>query len=113
MHDPLRAKAKVVTFTALAFLMGLGMASGLGWTSVSHAMPAITHGTTSVSPEAVQPALDLSEAFTNLAEAVTPSVVRIETRRPRTETPASTIARCPTPSYFAASSRACRTGRSR
>lgn len=83
MYDPLRAKAKVVVYTAIAFLFGLGVASGLGWTSVSHAMPAITT-TPQVSPEAVQPALDLSAAFTNLAEAVTPAVVRIETRRPRT-----------------------------
>jgi len=85
MYDPLRAKAKVVMYAAIAFLFGLGVASGLGWTSVSHAMPAITTAP-QVSREAVQPALDLSEAFTNLAEAVTPAVVRIETRRPRTAT---------------------------
>lgn len=85
MYDPLRAKAKVVLFTAVAFLFGLGVASGLGWTSVSNAMPTITTAP-QVSREAVQPALDLSEAFTNLAEAVTPAVVRIETRRPRTTT---------------------------
>jgi len=86
MYDPLRSKAKVVLYVTVAFLFGLGVASGLGWTSVSHAMPAITT-TPQVSPEAVQPALDLSEAFTNLAEAVTPAVVRIESRRPRAATP--------------------------
>ncbi|MGD8600494.1 MAG: trypsin-like peptidase domain-containing protein [Gemmatimonadota bacterium] len=80
MYDPLRAKAKVVFLTAVAFLFGLGVASGLGWTSVSNAMPAITTAP-QVSEEAVRPALDLSEAFTNLAEAVTPAVVRIESRR--------------------------------
>jgi serine protease Do len=86
MYDPLRSKAKVVFYVTVAFLFGLGVASGLGWTSVSHAMPAITTAP-QVSPEAVQPALDLSEAFTNLAEAVTPAVVRIESRRPRAATP--------------------------
>ena len=86
MYDPLRSKAKVVLYVTVAFLFGLGIASGLGWTSVSHAMPAITTAP-QVSPEAVQPALDLSEAFTNLAEAVTPAVVRIESRRPRTASP--------------------------
>jgi serine protease Do len=86
MYDPLRAKAKVVLYVTVAFLFGLGVASGLGWTSVSHAMPAVTTAP-QVSPEAVQPALDLSEAFTNLAEAVTPAVVRIESRRPRAATP--------------------------
>jgi serine protease Do len=35
-----------------------------------------------VAAEAVQPALDLSQAFTNLADAVTPAVVRIEARSP-------------------------------
>ncbi len=81
MYDPLRAKAKIVLYSALAFLFGIGMASGLGWTSTSHAMPTILESP-QVSPDAVRPALDLSAAFTNLAEAVTPAVVRIESRRP-------------------------------
>ncbi len=81
MYDPLKAKAKVVFYSAIAFVFGVGMASGLGWTSPTHAMPSLTEAP-QVSPEAVQPALDLSEAFTNLAEAVTPAVVRIESRRP-------------------------------
>jgi serine protease Do len=80
MYDPLRAKFKVVLYSAIAFLFGMGIASGLGWTSTSHAMPAISEAP-QVSPEAVRPALDLSGAFTNLAEAVTPAVVRIESRR--------------------------------
>jgi serine protease Do len=81
MYDPLKAKAKVILYSAIAFLFGIGLASGLGWTSASHAMPSLTEAP-QVSSAAVQPALDLSEAFTNLAEAVTPSVVRIESRRP-------------------------------
>jgi len=81
MYDPLRAKAKVVLYSAIAFVFGVGMASGLGWTSASHAMPSLTEAP-QVSPSEVQPALDLSEAFTNLAEAVTPAVVRIQSRRP-------------------------------
>jgi serine protease Do len=43
-------------------------------------MPPVTEGP-QVAAAAVQPALDLSEAFTSLADAVTPAVVRIETRR--------------------------------
>ena len=61
--------------------MGLGIVSTLGWSGVSHAMPVI--GSKPQIPiQAVQPALDLSDAFVNVAEAVTPAVVRIEARRP-------------------------------
>ncbi len=90
MYDPLKAKAKVVLYSALAFVFGVGMASGLGWTSASHAMSSVTEAP-QVSASAVQPALDLSEAFTNLAEAVTPAVVRIESRRPGQVSPAGQI----------------------
>jgi hypothetical protein len=58
MYDPLRAKAKVVLYSGVAFLFGVGMASGLGWTSASHAMPSLTEAP-QVSPAEVQPALDL------------------------------------------------------
>jgi serine protease Do len=88
MYDPLRAKSKVVLYATVTFVIGIGVASGLGWTSVSHAMPSIVTAP-QVPAEAVQPALDLSEAFTNLAEAVTPAVVRIETRRPQSAQPPS------------------------
>ncbi len=81
MYDPLRAKGKIVLYTVVAFLFGLGLASGMGWTSASHAMPTITTEP-QVSTAAVQPAKDLSDAFVNLADAVTPAVVRIEARRP-------------------------------
>ncbi|MDE3013037.1 MAG: hypothetical protein OXU33_03100, partial [Gemmatimonadota bacterium] len=80
MYDPLKAKGRLVAFAGAVFVGGLAVASGLGWTSTSHAMPPITEEE-QVPASAVQPALDLSEAFTNLADAVTPAVVRIETRR--------------------------------
>ncbi|MCH7562315.1 MAG: trypsin-like peptidase domain-containing protein [Gemmatimonadetes bacterium] len=80
MYDPLRAKAKVVFYTALAFLFGLGIASGLGWTGVSKSMPVI-ESEPQIPESAVRPALDLSDAFVSIAEMVTPAVVRIETRR--------------------------------
>lgn len=80
MYDPLRAKAKVVFYTAVAFLFGLGIASGFGWTEVTNAMPAI-ETRPQIPEEAVRPALDLSDAFVSIAETVTPGVVRIETRR--------------------------------
>ena len=59
MYDPLRAKVKVMFYSAIAFLFGLGITSGLGWTTESHAMPLIEE-TAQVSPEAVKPALDPS-----------------------------------------------------
>ena len=80
IYDPFRAKVKVAFYTAAASLMGLGIVSALGWGGVSHAMPVI--GTEPQIPiEAVQPALDLSDAFVNVARTVTPAVVRIEARR--------------------------------
>lgn len=86
MYDPLKSKTNIILFVAATFTVGLGVASALGWTSTSHAMPPIVEGS-QVPASAVQPALTLSDAFTNLADAVTPAVVRIETRRtvqPRT-----------------------------
>ena len=80
MYDPLKAKTRVVLVAGTIGVLGLGIATGLGWTSTSHAMPPVTEAP-QVSEAAVKPAMDLSEAFTNLAEAVTPAVVRIETRR--------------------------------
>jgi len=77
MFDPLRAKARIIVTVALGFLGGIALASGLGWTGPSYAMPAITE-TPQVSTETIQPALDLSDAFANVAETVTPAVVRIE-----------------------------------
>lgn len=81
MYDPLKAKAKVALYTAAAFVMGLGVASEMGWTSTSLAMPAVSEAP-QVSARAVGPARDLSEAFVNISEVVTPAVVRVEARRP-------------------------------
>jgi serine protease Do len=83
MYDPLKAKARVALYCGLAFLTGLGLASGLGWTDVSLAMPVLNEDP-QVAREAVQPALDLSDAFTAVSDVVTPAVVRIEARRPVT-----------------------------
>ena len=82
MFDPLRAKARVITFASGAFALGVLFASGLGWTRVSLALPSLEEAP-QVSRESVQPALDLSQSYVNVADVVTPAVVRIEaTRRP-------------------------------
>lgn len=83
MFDPLRAKAKVLLATTAAFLVGVGLTSGLGWTANSLVMPDVSDEP-QLSQESVQPALDLSDAFVNISESVTPAVVRIETQRTRT-----------------------------
>jgi len=80
MYDPFRAKVKVAFYTAAAALMGLGISSTLGWSGVSYSMPVIGSGP-QIPVGAVQPALDLSDAFVNVAQVVTPAVVRIEARR--------------------------------
>ncbi len=80
MYDPLKAKTRVVLTAGVGALLMLGVATGLGWTGTSHSLPPLAEAP-QVSEAAVKPAVDLSDAFTNLAEAVTPAVVRIETRR--------------------------------
>ena len=80
MFDPLRTKMKVLSYVALAFLIGVGVASGLGWTRDAVATPAITEAP-QVPEEAVRPARDLSDSFVRVAEVVTPAVVSITTRR--------------------------------
>jgi serine protease Do len=81
MYDPLKTKVRVAVITAAAFLTGLGVVSGLGWTHNSFDFPTNVEQP-QVSTAAVRPALDLSEAFVNVSDVVTPAVVRIETRRP-------------------------------
>ncbi|MBT8337758.1 MAG: hypothetical protein KJO11_14225, partial [Gemmatimonadetes bacterium] len=80
MHDPLKAKAKVVLYSGVTFFAAIGLATGLGWSQSSTALPSVDEGPR-VSADAVRPALDLSEAFVNVADAVTPAVVRIEVTR--------------------------------
>lgn len=80
MFDPLRTKIRVLLYVALAFLVGVGTASGLGLTPDAVATPPITDAPL-VPAEAVQPASELSEAFVRVAEVVTPAVVSITTRR--------------------------------
>ena len=84
MYDPLRAKSKVALYSGVTFLFGLGIASGLGWTQASVAMPIIDEEP-ALSVQSVKPAADLSEAFVNISEVVTPAVVRIQSRRPARE----------------------------
>jgi serine protease Do len=81
MYDPLKGKAKVALYVTLAFLMGLGLASGMGWTDVSLAMPAVDESI-QVDTDAVRPARELSDAFVEIADVVTPAVVRIRVVRP-------------------------------
>ena len=87
MYDPLRAKSKVALYGGVTFIVGLGIASGLGWTQTSLAIPIIDEEP-ALSIQSVKPAADLSEAFVNIADVVTPAVVRIQSRRPARETAA-------------------------
>ncbi len=80
MYDPLKAKTRAALAVAACFLFGLGLASQFGFVETAGRLPAVQTAP-AVGEEAVRPALDLSEAFVNVAEAVTPSVVRIETTR--------------------------------
>ena len=80
MYDPLRAKTKAALAVAACFLLGLALASQFGFVETAVEMPAVQTAP-AVADEAVRPASDLSEAFVNIADAVTPSVVRIESTR--------------------------------
>jgi serine protease Do len=86
MYDPLRAKGKLVAWTTAAFIFGVGIASGFGWTETSMAMPVLDDGP-QVAAASVQSATDLSEAFVNVAGVVTPAVVRIEATIPASASP--------------------------
>lgn len=82
MFDPLRHKARVATSTALTFLLGIGVAAGLGWTAPGFSMPQLSDAP-AVAAADVGTAVELSNAFVSLADAVTPAVVRIEVERRR------------------------------
>ena len=80
MFDPLRFKTRLLVYAAAAFALGIGGASAAGW-SRSAPAAAVTQVPQLTDAE-IQPALDLSEAFVNIADAVTPGVIRIEAERP-------------------------------
>lgn len=81
-HDLLKTKTKIALVVAVAFLSGIGLAAQFGFMDSRGAPAAAVVETQPQLPAtAVQPALDLSDAFVAIADAVTPSVVRIEARR--------------------------------
>lgn len=88
MYDPLKAKAKIALSTTLSFVLGLALASQFGFAGAPGV--AGVDASPRVTEAAVQPALDLSEAFVGLAGEMVPSVVRIEVPR-RQETRASAL----------------------
>ena len=80
MLDPLKAKTRILIYTAIVFTAGIAGASAMNWAPLS-AMPNFVQ-TPQLTDDQIRPALDLSEAFVNIARAVTPAVVRIEAERP-------------------------------
>ena len=82
MYDPLRAKAKVALYAAITFLIGVGVAAGLGWTQAAPQATPVVQEKPTLTLEQVKPAADLSDALTRVADVVTPAVVRIQSRRP-------------------------------
>ncbi|HEX8691880.1 MAG TPA: trypsin-like peptidase domain-containing protein [Longimicrobium sp.] len=78
MPDPVRAKLKLIGFTAVAFTGGILLASGLDLTAGSHATTVLQ---TAPTRQDIKPVADLSQAFISIAESVTPAVVAIETER--------------------------------
>lgn len=79
MLDPIRTKAKWIALTSAAFVGGVAFASGLDWTTDSHAAAFLQ--ATAPTAEAVQPVADMSHAFAAISETVTPGVVTITTQR--------------------------------
>src|SRR5688500_18575099 len=79
MLDPVRRKLKLIGITAGAFTGGVLLASGLDWTTGSHA--ATLQTTTQPPTQQTRPVAELSQAFISIAESVTPAVVAVETER--------------------------------
>ncbi len=79
MDDRTLRRSKLLLLVPLAFLLGLGLASGLEWPAGTHAASVLQ--TTIPDRSRVREAVELSDAFTAIAEAVTPAVVRIEVER--------------------------------
>jgi serine protease Do len=98
MMDPLRTKLRMLLVAAVGAGAGIAGASALGWTSLT-AMPFISEQP-QVSAELVQPAVDLSNAFINISEAVTPAVVRIAVERPRSPARQQQQPRSPLEEFF-------------
>ena len=71
-------RARLGLAVALAFFLGLTLASGFDLTRFGYAQQS---GSSKPTAREVQPVLDLNNAFVSIAEHVTPAVVRIETER--------------------------------
>jgi serine protease Do len=78
MLDPVRAKARILGLTTATFFGGVLLASGMEWTTGSHAATLLQQPP---ARSEVRPVAELSEAFVAISEAVTPAVVSIYTER--------------------------------
>jgi serine protease Do len=80
MLDPVRAKARIIGLTAIAFFGGVLLASGMEWTTGSHAATLLQQPP---ARSETRPVAELSEAFVAISESVTPAVVSIYTESTR------------------------------
>ncbi len=79
MNDRIKRKSQRLLLVPVAFLFGLGLAGGLEWPRGNQAMA--TAQVTAPPQTEIREAVELSDAFIAIAEAVTPAVVRIEVER--------------------------------
>jgi serine protease Do len=75
------SQTKLIGFSALAFLLGIGLASGLEREGTTTSRPAPRIQIAAPERADVQRVADLSDAFIAISEAVTPAVVRIQAER--------------------------------